>query len=111
LPSFILQKNLDLIGFFKIKLRHPDGLKKTQIWVKKNSNGSPDSDHVTSGHGAFLQNCINWNRIPTLTIYPASPHPQTADTQASEDSIASPNISRLLIGTFIFHTITALFKE
>jgi len=36
---FIFEKT-DLIGFFKIKPRHPDGLKK-QIWVEKPSNGSP----------------------------------------------------------------------
>jgi len=39
LPNFYLKKK-DLIGFFKIEPRHPDGLKK-QIWVEKTSNGSP----------------------------------------------------------------------
>jgi len=31
---FILKKT-DLTGFFKIKPRHPDGLKKKHIWVKQ----------------------------------------------------------------------------
>jgi len=33
-------KNPDLIRFFKIKPRHPDGIKKTDLG-EKNSNGSP----------------------------------------------------------------------
>jgi len=34
-------KKTDLTGVFIIKPSHPDGLKKTQIWVEKTSNGSP----------------------------------------------------------------------
>ena len=37
----ILKKTTDFRGFFKIKSRHPDGLKNTWIWVEKNSNGNP----------------------------------------------------------------------
>jgi len=29
-----------LIGFLKIKPRHPDGLKKTHIWVEKTAMGA-----------------------------------------------------------------------
>jgi len=35
LANFYLQKNPDLIGFFKIKPRHPNGLKKTDLGEKK----------------------------------------------------------------------------
>ena len=37
---FIL-KNPDLIGFFKIEPRHPDGLKKSKIWVEKKQQWEP----------------------------------------------------------------------
>jgi len=32
LPNFCLKKNPDLIGFFKMKRRHPDGLKNRSGW-------------------------------------------------------------------------------
>jgi len=44
LPNFCLKKNSDLIGFFKIKPRHPDGLTKPRRGWKKNSNGSPGNN-------------------------------------------------------------------
>jgi len=62
---FILKKpRFDKI--FQIKPRHPDGLKKTQIWVEKHSNVWPGAD-VASGStpifygvaGYFCSYCIN----------------------------------------------------
>jgi len=40
---FILKKT-DLTGFFKIKPRHPDGLKKTYLG-ETNSSGNPAPQH------------------------------------------------------------------
>jgi len=37
--KFYLKKKTDLIGFFKIKPRHPDEQKK-QIWVEKPAMGA-----------------------------------------------------------------------
>jgi len=40
LPILYLQKNPDVTGFVKIKSRHPDGLNKKQIWMKKTEMGA-----------------------------------------------------------------------
>ena len=54
--QFLCSKNPDLIGFFKIKPRHPDGLKITQIWVDKNSNGSPAPTLLYHSLGQWFSN-------------------------------------------------------
>jgi len=37
---YIFKKNPDVTGFVKIKSRHPDGLNKKQIWMKKTEMGA-----------------------------------------------------------------------
>ena len=48
-----LQKNPDLIGFFKIKSKHPDGLKKRDLGEKKTSNGSPVTRQETEKNDRY----------------------------------------------------------
>jgi len=47
LPNYYLKIKTDFTACFIIKPRHPDRLKKKQIWVKKNSSGSSDRQNQT----------------------------------------------------------------
>jgi len=63
LPNLYLKKKTDLIGFFKIKPRHPDGLKKTQIWVEKSSNGSPGHHQLEVNAWRFVAMLLLRNKV------------------------------------------------